>query len=84
MHQVFLLKYVLELWKSSTYFSQEVEFIAEDIEVEVTPNFTSPTRREVCPLRSDELKTLTILILSGQSFIIQKCRNIVHLRRSMQ
>lgn len=63
---------------------QEVEFIAEDIEVEVTPNFTSPAQREVCPLRSDELKTLTILILSGQSFIIQKCRNIVHLRRSMQ
>ncbi|CAL6310042.1 unnamed protein product [Bathycoccus prasinos] len=25
---------------------QEVEFIAEDIEVEVTPNFTSPTQRE--------------------------------------
>ncbi|CAL6299729.1 unnamed protein product [Bathycoccus prasinos] len=25
---------------------QEVEFIAEDIEVEVTPNFTSPAQRE--------------------------------------
>jgi GINS complex subunit 2 len=26
---------------------QEVEFIAEDIDVEITPNFTSPAQREV-------------------------------------
>jgi hypothetical protein len=47
MHQVFVFKSVLELYKLSTYFSQEVEFVADEIEIEITPNFTSPTQREV-------------------------------------
>ena len=47
MHQVFVFKSVLVLYKLSTYFSQEVEFVADEIEIEITPNFTSPTQREV-------------------------------------
>ncbi|CAL6303633.1 unnamed protein product [Bathycoccus prasinos] len=39
---------------------QEVEFIAEDIEVEVTPNFTSPTRREAKVLLFKNVGTLDV------------------------
>jgi hypothetical protein len=40
---------------------QEVEFIAEDIMVEVTPNFASPTQREVKVLLFKNVGTSFVL-----------------------
>jgi len=45
---------------------QEVEFIAEDIDVEITPNFTSPAQREV----------KVLLFKNISSFEAQSCERV--------
>jgi len=45
---------------------QEVEFIAEDIDVEITPNFTSPAQREV----------KVLLLKNISSFESQSCERV--------
>jgi GINS complex subunit 2 len=45
---------------------QEVEFVADEIEIEITPNFTSPTQREV----------KVLLLKNISSFKAQSCKRV--------